>query len=388
MFGRAGRPGRDPYGEALLLADDHEEYEELFERYVRGEPEPVRSKLAAEPAMRTHLLATVASGIADTTQGVLEFLSGTLYAEQTDGGSQLERVVENTVEYLVANDFLVRTDVGLAATELGSVVSRIYLDPMSAATIVDGLCETEEPTAFGLYHLVARTPDLYELFLRSGDRENYTELAYERESEIPGEMPSEFEDGRFEDWLAACKTARMLEDWASEVPEDTITDRYGVGPGDIRGKVEATGWLLEAAESLSRTVGVGHEPAISRARRRVADGVTEELLPLTGVREVGRKRARKLFDAGIESPAELREAEKAHVLGALDGRRRTAETILENAGRRDPSMDGVETNGESAEASTDDSADRGTDPSPPTSPAASASETAADEEDQAALGDF
>jgi helicase len=180
----------------------------------------------------------------------------------------------------------------------------------------------------------------------------------------------------------------MLEDWASEVPEDTITDRSGVGPGDIRGKVEATGWLLEAAESLSRTVGVGHEPAISRARRRVADGVTEELLPLTGVREVGRKRARKLFDAGIESPAELREAEKAQVLGALDGRRRTAETILENAGRRDPSMDGVETNGESAEASTDDSADRGTDPSPPTSPAASASETAADEEDQAALGDF
>jgi helicase len=246
------------------------------------------------------------------------------------------------------------------------------------------LCETEEPTAFGLYHLVARTPDLYELFLRHGDRENYTELAYERESEIPGEMPSEFEDGRFEDWLAACKTARMLEDWASEVPEDTITDRYGVGPGDIRGKVEATQWLLEAAESLSRTVGVGHEPAISRARRRVAAGVTEELLPLTGVREVGRKRARKLFDADIESPAGLREAPKADVLDALDGRRRTAETILENAGRQDPSMDGVETNG----ASSGESPDGNAEPPAPGTPAASASEASSDEEDQAALGDF
>jgi helicase len=381
MFGRAGRPGRDPYGEALLLAEDHDEYEELFERYVRGEPEPVRSKLAAEPAMRTHLLATVASGVADTIDGVLDFLSGTLYAEQTDDGAQLERVVENTVEYLIANDFLVRTDVGLAATELGAVVSRIYLDPMSAATIVDGLGDTEDPTAFGLYHLVARTPDLYELFLRSGDRENYTELAYERDAEIPGEMPSEFEDGRFEDWLAACKTARMLEDWANEVAEDTITDRYGVGPGDIRGKVEATGWLLEAAESLSTTVGAGHEPAISRARRRVADGVTEELLPLTGVREVGRKRARKLFDAGIESPEALRETPKAQVLAALDGRRRTAETILENAGRRDPSMDGVEANGATA---PNEDADR---PAPAPPPSA-ASEGGADEEDQAALGDF
>ncbi|MFW5964746.1 MAG: DEAD/DEAH box helicase, partial [Natronomonas sp.] len=39
MMGRAGRPGRDPYGEALLLANSHDELDELFERYVWADPE-------------------------------------------------------------------------------------------------------------------------------------------------------------------------------------------------------------------------------------------------------------------------------------------------------------------------------------------------------------
>ena len=53
---------------------------------------------------------------------------------------------------------------------------------------------------------------------------------------------------------------------------------------------------------------------------------------------MGRKRARRLYDAGIEDRADLRDAEKSVVLGALRGRRRTAETVLENVGHRDPSM--------------------------------------------------
>ncbi|ESS10209.1 MAG: superfamily II helicase, partial [uncultured archaeon A07HN63] len=83
MCGRAGRPGLDPYGEAVLLADNGETMDELFERYVWADPDPVQSKLAAEPALRTHLLATVSSGFANSREGLLEFLDATLYATQT-----------------------------------------------------------------------------------------------------------------------------------------------------------------------------------------------------------------------------------------------------------------------------------------------------------------
>jgi helicase len=375
MMGRAGRPGRDPYGEAVLTAKSHDELDELFERYVWADPEPVESKLAAEPALRTHILATVASGFARSREGLLDFLEGTLYATQTAERARLAEVVDHVLTYLERNGFLDREGGELSATDLGHTVSRLYLDPMSAAEILDGLraaggepdepvagggfqsasdlrdgatdsdgsgsIDPEDVSALGLYHLVARTPDMYELYLRSGDEEEYSTLAAEREGELLGRAPSEFA-AEFEDWLSALKTARLLEDWASEVDEDTITERYDVGPGDIRGKVETAEWLLGAAESLASSEGLEVVPAIRRARTRVEHGVRAELVDLAEVRGVGRKRARRLFEAGVESRADLRDADKATVLAALRGRRRTAETVLENAGHRDPSMDGVE----------------------------------------------
>ena len=342
MMGRAGRPGRDPYGEAVLVASGHDELDELFERYVWAEPEPVQSKLAAEPALRTHILATIASGFARSRDDLLGFLDGTLYAEQTSDSARLASVTDTVIEYLEANEFLERTDAGLAATNLGHTVSRLYLDPMSAAEIVDGLRNTEgKPTAFGMYHLVSRTPDMYELYLRSGDEEEYTMECYEREDEYLGRVPSEFEDA-FEDWLAAHKTARLLEDWADERDEDDITSDYGVGPGDIRGKVDTAQWLLGAAESLAGELDLDVGGAIREARLRVEHGVREELVDLAGIRGVGRKRARRLYESGIETRADLREADKDVVLAALRGREKTAERILENAGHRDPSMADVE----------------------------------------------
>ncbi len=340
MMGRAGRPGRDPYGEAVLLAGSHDELDELFERYVRAEPEPVRSKLAAEPALRTHVLAAVATGFATSRSGLLDFLDETLYAAQTSNRRRLATVTDDVIDYLERNEFLERAGDDLTATSIGHTVSQLYLDPMSAAKIVDGLRALDaEPTALGLYHLVSRTPDMYGLYLRSGDRETYTEIAYECESELPGATPSEFEEGRFEDWLAALKTAKLLEDWAEELDEDRITERYRIGPGDLRGKVDTAEWLLGAAERLAGELDVEWTAAVRRARKRVEHGVREDLLELVGVREVGRKRARSLYAAGIETRADLREVDKATVLAALDGRRKTAETVLENAGRTDHEID-------------------------------------------------
>ena len=451
MCGRAGRPGLDPYGEAVLLAKDNETMDELFERYVWADPDPVRSKLAAEPALRTHLLATISSGFANSREALLEFLDATLYATQTNDDGRLATVTDTVLAYLERNEFIEREDDTIRATNIGHTVSRLYLDPMSAAEIIDGLQYAEDhageavdettaaskgdddlerpaaeegfvaasdlqsnganrdtdadavdgsgnddgddsdnesarPTPLGLYHLVSRTPDMYELYLKSGDRDTYTELCYEREREFLGRVPSEYEEVDFEEWLAALKTAKLLEDWASEIDEDRITERYGVGPGDIRGKVETAEWLLGAAEQLAGELGLASRVAIREAKKRIEYGVREELLDLAGVRNVGRKRARRLYEAGIESRADLRDADKSVVLGALRGREKTAETILENVGRQEPSMEDVtaaETPTPAVATNDGDSAGGGS------SDGGENNRTAGDDtDDQSSLGDF
>ena len=466
MMGRAGRPGLDPYGEAVLLAKNSETRDELFERYIWADPEPVRSKLAAEPALRTHVLATVASGFAHTREELLDFLDRTLYATQADDSGRLETVTDDVLAYLERNDFIEREEGSLTATSVGHTVSRLYLDPMTAAEIIDGLewgekhreemvralagdaadatpardaadgtqtgsdpesagfqraselqsgsssddsdgttdastADADEaetgadgdatasseqptyPTALGLFHLVSRTPDMYQLYLKSGDRETFTEVCYEREPELLGRTPSEYEDVRFEEWLSALKTATLLEDWANEVDEDRITERYGVGPGDIRGKVETAEWLLGAAEQLAGELELPVVP-VREAKKRVEYGVRDELLDLAGIRNVGRKRARRLYEAGIETRADLREADKSTVLRALRGRRKTAERILENVGRKDPSMEDV-ASGDSGSESTGEPPDR-TGSAPTNRPQSESGD--ADPEEQASLGDF
>jgi helicase len=438
MMGRAGRPGLDPYGEAVLLAGDNETRDELFDRYIDTDLESVRSKLASEPALRTHVLATIATGFARSRTELLAFLEKTLYATQTNTNGRLKTVTDTVLEYLKRNDFITQDNETLSATGLGHTVSRLYLDPMSAATIIDGLQWAAEnraaqrdalqdssvtqsvdaesfqpaselvdtanentyqesndttvryPTALGLYQLVCRTPDMYELYLKSGDKERFTQICYEREAELLGRTPSEYDDVRFESWLSALKTGRLLEDWADETSEDQITDRYGVGPGDIRGKVDTASWLLGAAEQLAGELGMKTKP-IADARRRVEDGVKTELLDLVDVRGIGRKRARRLYTVGIEDSADLQTAEKETILRALRGRQKTAERILENAGRTDASMNGVD-------AAPKDSVDSDTDDEPNTrvSENATAEQTKTkqdrniDNEDgsQAGLGDF
>ncbi|MFB6187255.1 MAG: DEAD/DEAH box helicase, partial [Halobacteriaceae archaeon] len=155
MFGRAGRPGKDPYGEAVLLASSHDQLEELFERYIYADPEPVRSKLAAEPALPTHVLATVATGFARSMDELWDVLNNTLYAVQSQDDQHLEHVLQSVIEYLKRHDFLEETD-DLVPTRTGRLVAKLYIDPMSAAIILNGIDDRSSISALGVFHLISR----------------------------------------------------------------------------------------------------------------------------------------------------------------------------------------------------------------------------------------
>jgi len=336
MFGRAGRPGLDPHGEAVLVAGNADP-DELREKYVEGEPEPVYSKLASRKALRTHALSTVASGFASSRDGVVEFLGATFYAYQ-EPDADLSGIVDDVLSLLRDAD-MVEGDDEVEATDLGHTVSRLYVDPLSAERIVDKTRAADDPTTLTFLEAVSHTPDMYPLYLRKGDDERMHGFARDHEDELV-DAPTEFDRG-YEDWLASLKTAAVLHDWTQERDEERIAENHDVAPGDVRTRVERADWLLYAAESLAELVDSPHVGVVREARLRVKHGVRDELLDLVRVRGVGRVRARRLYEAGIEDRNDLRDASADRVASLIGPK--TAETVLEEVGR-DETADEMDAN--------------------------------------------
>jgi len=278
MFGRAGRPGLDPYGEAVLVAESEREAGELRERYVSGEPEAVASKLASQDALRTHVLATVASGFADSRIDLLDVLAGTFYASQEDGETLVD-IADLVIDYLESVD-MIRTDDGLAATELGEQVSRLYVDPMTGAELIEALRAAERlknRSRLTALEVVCDTPDMSTFYLRNRDWSELNRFAERREGEFTTSI--EGFEGAYDSWLASLKTVRVLDEWIGGDTEEEITERHGIGPGDLRMKVERAEWLLGAAESLAELCDIDIVETVREAREGIEGRSETELAP-------------------------------------------------------------------------------------------------------------
>jgi len=306
MAGRAGRPRLDPYGEAVLIAKDEGQVEELFEYYIDAPPEEVHSKIAEPNALYTHVLSLIASGFAGTRNELLSFMDRSFYVHEHRQGRLMQRAVDTALKFLVDNDMILEVGEHLGSSEFGTLVSRLYIDPRSAALIVSTLRNEADYSDLGLLHLICSTPDMPRLYVRNTDRGALDRMMDEHDAELWLEMPCEEEDQ--EEYYRALKTAMLLSDWADEMPDARICERYSVGPGDVYGMVESVNWLLHASGELSRMFALTFHPRIGEYETCMKDGIRRELLPLVKLRGIGRVRARRLFNNSITSPEAVLEA--------------------------------------------------------------------------------
>jgi helicase len=316
MLGRAGRPRFDQTGEALLLARTPEDEDRLLDGYLSAPPESVVSRLAAEPALRMHVLALVASRAVGTEEELESFFAATFYGQTLPLG-ELRSTVATVRRFLEENDFLVPGR-ALTATPFGAMTSELYLDPLSAVVLRQVL--ERAPLGVGVFPLlasIAATPDLPPLFLRSGEEPDLLTRYTDEAEELlvkPEEAPLELDlDG----FLATLKTASVLEAWINEVPILEITRRYGLGAGDLRTKVEDAEWLLFAAGRLASRFQRRLGRTIDDLSLRVRYGAGEELLDLVRLRGIGRVRARLLFRAGYPDRESLRQAPLSRIAQVL-----------------------------------------------------------------------
>ena len=384
MLGRAGRPRYDPVGEAWLACkggDPRQVADDIADRYIHGPVEDISSKLAAEPAMRFHLLSSIATGGLNTRKKIGDFFSRT-YLGHSQTNSYLQENIDSMLKWLVDKRFVRRTNVGsieenwddetpswvdaaqsasgvsfsksksrepneatfgfqrassisvgnslsfdiealdneYEATPMGERVAQLYIDPLSADILLDGLRRAVRRivrkslpvTSFSLCHLVAATPDFISLWPKSSELDFGSKLRQKAalvEDELLIESPID------ERAMGLVKSAWCTEFWYEERDLRDIEKELGVTPGDVYTRTDLMAWLLLAAREVllrddvfaEEHLGYVAELAgmLELTRARVRAGCKEDLLQLVQVRNIGRNRARTLSEMGVRTPADL-----------------------------------------------------------------------------------
>jgi len=287
MAGRAGRPHMDPYGESVLIASKEEDIEKLTELYVTAAPEAVESKLGAENALRAHVLSTIVNGFANTKEQLLSFFKDTFFAYQKGLLSTiaLKTVIDKCLDFLIEadmcreiekngkdgkdgkdgedgkdgkggkdgkavpvssvssasagapNPFVTADqlsssskdedgDMRLVPTSLGTLVSKLYLDPLSAHILLQNVKKAETTgmrlTDISLLHLFCMTPDMKLLYMKTNDYLWVSEFAVENAEHFIS-VPPITKTSEYEWFLGELKTALLLYNWITEVSENDIS---------------------------------------------------------------------------------------------------------------------------------------------------------------------
>ena len=303
--GRAGRPRYDDHGEAITIAKNIEQKEQIFNNYVLGDIEPIFSKLGSQSSLRIHLLSVIATNFVDSIDGIYKFIDSTFYAFQSDTYA-LKEDIDETINFLLENGFIEKINEKYFSTLFGKRTSQLYIDPLSALQLKKALEESCKKNYFNLsiIHAVCSTPDVRSLYLRKGDF--WVEEKVEQNLgmfllDVPDISSEEY------DWfLSDVKTALLIEDWIDEIPEEGIIIKYNVGSGDIYNIVEMVGWILHAAREFARMYNFECVSDIGNLILQVKYGCKKELLDLISLKGVGRVRARAMFNEGIKTINDLR----------------------------------------------------------------------------------
>jgi helicase len=305
MFGRAGRPGMEDYGEAIALAKSDDEKKEIFDEYIYGDVENVYSKLSSEPHLRTHILSLISNNFCHSMQELQDFFKSTFFAAQYKNLDEINRIISKIADELILYGFIDKNKGMLAYTPLGKRVSELYLDPLVAYNIIGGIIKSKsaEINPFNLLQCLCYSKGITLLNIKNMEVMNLLSIC--QKSYLLIDEPSSF-DFEYDDFLRSIKTAMLFESWISETNEQHIIDEFKIYPGDLRNLLSSLDWLIYSMAELSKIMDEKKNLGfLKRMRTRISYGIKDELFELVSIKGIGRIRARKLFSNGIKSVADV-----------------------------------------------------------------------------------
>lgn len=299
LFGRAGRPAYDTEGRALLLASNKERIEELHKRYINGKQEPIESNLGIAPVLRTHILALIAENFLNNTASMERFLEKSFYGFQFKNTRHLKDVINQVIEDLMAWDFVTERNGVYMATKVGSRVSELYIDPLSAHQMVEAL--EGKLDVKSILVMITNTLEMKPHVRANAEiEEMFVSYMHAHKSDALLAI-----DEYNYDPARAFATAMMLYDWVDEQRDNVIVKQYSTTAGEFYSKLKTADWILYSAIELAKLLKKRTHDMVN-LRIRMRYGIKDELMDLVRLQQVGRIRARMLYSNGVKSVEELR----------------------------------------------------------------------------------
>ncbi len=353
MAGRAGRPKFEKFGEAIAVAKTKDAKDEIWDGYVKGEPEEIYSKLAVEPVLRTYLLSLIATGFVSTESEIMEFFSKTFWAFQYKDMAKLKAIIQNMLGLLEEYKFIMSSETKLEEepsefksasdlfdykykpTLIGKRVAELYIDPLTAHFFVEsiGKAAKKKINEFSFLQIVSHTLEIRPLLrVKMKEYDIYQEESLKQSDYLLEPEPPIY-DSEYEDYMSSIKTAAFFKEWINEKDEEYLLETFDIRPGESRVKLEHADWLLYCIEELVRMLE--HKELIKeiiKLRIRIDHGVKEELIPLLRFEGIGRVRARKLFSAGIKDVGDVKNTDIANLKQLVGDK--TALSLKEQVGQK------------------------------------------------------
>ncbi|HET7643437.1 MAG TPA: DEAD/DEAH box helicase, partial [Nitrososphaeraceae archaeon] len=319
--GRAGRPKYDTFGEAIIIPESGMNSEELYDHYVLGTPEPVNSKLFNEKALRFHVLSTISTIPGMKKSELYDLFLNTLFAQDYRKSTVIFKI-DVALESLEDWELVKSKNERYISTDFGKKTSVLYIDPLTAVEFKNALntinkINTHEPEItisqniedgysnnnliLKFLHLISECSDFYpKLSLRKKDMDYFHNFVNKN---LDNNLLFDLNE------YNCSRSFLALYEWINESSERNLNDRLGVEPGDMHRIVESSDWLLytlyEFAKLFKRNDIL---EILFNLRIRTKYGIKQELLPLIKLKDIGRIRARSLYNAGFSDIKLLKSA--------------------------------------------------------------------------------
>jgi helicase len=322
--GRAGRPGLDDEGEAVLMAPT---WDREVEQYRKGSFEPIESQLKEDQALAEQIVTEVASGLSRTPKQLKSNLQ--LYlAGQQDRLGHFDRVYD---EMLSAGMIDERTAerhgkrrLYVNATRRGWIAVRHMLKPATVLLCQRVSSHFEDLSFFDLLLTAACTPDTS--LVLPVDFEELDVLAERLQTEPSFLLAEEnatitqlleVDEKRL---LAGIKMALAMRMWTRTGAEEQVADAFTCYPFEITRLRESMhrvllawpslldseeedvpAWVYDGVAPLDERIGV--------IRRMVNAGIDEKAATLSLVPGIGSTFASRLTAHGVRDIEDLALAE-------------------------------------------------------------------------------